>query len=237
MTINDLQFTPERWQQVFRAFKGEPQQLAGIEELRQAICKADPDLLTESASWLANFHKEPEHPPGIVTPELMHRLTGYRATAFDQHFCDDCNRLFRETGFDQHPQAMAMLMANMMHETANFIYMKELASGTAYNSRADLGNGPSDGARYKGVGVLQLTGRHNYQRLADATGDARVMEGVDYVADAYPFTSAKTWIQDNHLLDVCLNNGFEACCVRINGGHNGYADRCAKYEICKREMG
>jgi predicted chitinase len=237
MTIADVQFTPERWRQVLDAWKGEPQQVAGMEELRQAICQADPGLLSESASWLANFRKAPDHPPGIVTPDLMHRLTGYRAAAFDQHFCDDCNRLFRETGFDQHPQAMAMLMANMMHETANFIYMKELASGAAYNGRADLGNGPSDGPRFRGVGVLQLTGRYNYQRLADAIGDPRVMEGVDYVADKYPFTSAKTWIQDNHLLDVCLNHGFEACCVRINGGHNGYADRCAKYEICKREMG
>jgi len=237
MTISDIIFTPERWRQFWEAFRGEPQQLAGIEELRQAIASSDPALVTDGASWVANYHKPQPKPAGPITPELMHRLTGYRATAFDQHFCDDCNRLFRETGFDQHPQAMAMLMANMMHETANFIYMKELASGAAYDNRADLGNGPNDGAKYKGVGVLQLTGRHNYQRLADATGDARVMEGVDYVADAYPFTSAKTWIQDNHLLDVCLNNGFEACCVRINGGHNGYADRCAKYEVCKREMG
>ena len=68
MTINDLQFTPERWQQVWHAFKGEPQQLAGIEELRQAICQADPGLLTESASWLANFHKEQPQPKAIQVP-------------------------------------------------------------------------------------------------------------------------------------------------------------------------
>ena len=48
------------------------------------------------------------------------------------------------------------------------------------------------------------------------------MEGVDYVADTYPFMSAKIWIMENQLLNVCLNQGFEACCVRINGGHNGF---------------
>ena len=237
MTMDEMQFSAERWQQFWAAYKGEPQQRAGIEELRQHIAQSDPALLTEGASWTINFRKTPPKPAGVVTPDLMHRLTGYRAAAFDQHFCDDCNRLFADTGFDKHPQAMQMLMANMMHETANFIYLKELASGVAYNNRSDLGNGPSDGPKYKGVGVLQLTGRHNYQRLANAIGDPRVMEGVDYVADKYPFTSARTWIIENRLLDVCLNKGFEAACVRVNGGHNGYADRCAKYEICKREMG
>lgn len=236
MTIQDVQFSPSRWSEFWSNFRGEPQQLAGIEELRQHIAQSDPALLTESASWVANFHKTPPAPAGVVTPDLMHRLTGYRASSFDQHFCDDANRLFHETGFDQHPEAMKMLMANMMHESCNFIYLKELASGAAYNNRSDLGNGPTDGPRFKGVGVLQLTGRVNYQHLADDTNDPRVMEGVDYVADKYPFVSAKSWILRNQLLDVCLNQGFEACCVRINGGHNGYNDRAAKYEVCKREM-
>ena len=60
----------------------------------------------------------------------MNRLTGCPASSFDSVFCNDCNRLFKDTGFDQHLDAMQMLMANMMHETCNFIYMQEIASGT-----------------------------------------------------------------------------------------------------------
>ena len=53
---------------------------------------------------------------------------------------------------------MQMLMANMCHETCGFVYMKEIASGVAYDYRTDLGNrGPNDGSTYKGAGVLQLT--------------------------------------------------------------------------------
>ena len=37
MTISDLTFTPERWAAFWRAFKAEPQQLAGIEEQDQAV--------------------------------------------------------------------------------------------------------------------------------------------------------------------------------------------------------
>ena len=58
MTIQDVQMSAERWRMFWSSFKGEPQQLAGIEELRQHIAQSDPALLTESASWVCNFHKE-----------------------------------------------------------------------------------------------------------------------------------------------------------------------------------
>ena len=83
---------------------------------------------------------------------------------------------------------------------------------------------------------MQLTGRYNYQRLANGIGDQQVMEGVDYVSNTYPFTSARIWIEENKLLDVCLTQGFEACCIRINGGRNGLDDRYRYYEKCKRYM-
>ena len=116
--------------------------------------------------------------------------------------------------------------------------MKEIASGVAYDYRTDLGNrGPNDGSTYKGAGVLQLTGRHNYQRLADGIGRSEGDgKGVDYVSEVYPFSSAQIWIKENDLLNVCLNQGFDACCVRINGGWNGYDDRLRYYQICQNEM-
>ena len=173
---------------------------------------------------------------GYVSPELMHRLTGYPAASFDSVFCNDCNALFAETGFNEHLDAMQMLMANLMHETANFLYLSELSDGLYLRGRSDLGHGPNEGEVWKGAGVLMLTGKYNYQRFADDIGDPKVMDGCHYVANTYPFTSARTWIRDNDLLEICLAQGFDACCIRINGGTNGWEDRHAKYEICKREM-
>ena len=131
-----------------------------------------------------------------------------------------------------------MLMANLMHETSNFYYMKEIASGWAYEGRADLGNTqPGDGPKFKGGGVLMLTGRHNYTRCSQSLGDPKIVEiGVDYLANTYPFMSAECWIKENDLLDICLTEGFDACCKRINGGWNGYEDRKTKYAICQREI-
>jgi len=221
----------------FQYFKGTPEQKEAVQLLQSTMPAT---LLRDKSAWVEQFRSQPEAPPapdGICTPELMNKLTGHPANSFDSVFCNDCNRLFADTGFDKHLNAMQMLMANMMHETCNFVYMQEIASGAAYNGRTDLGNtSPGDGEKYKGAGVLQLTGKFNYSRLADGINDPKVMDGVDYVANTYPFTSAQIWIRENDLLNVCLNQGFDDCCKRINGGWNGYEDRKAKYAICQREM-
>ena len=203
-----------------------------LEEAMPASLKRD------KSAWVIKYRETPElpEPTGYFTPDMMSQLTGYSPDSFDSVFCNDCNKLFRDAGFLDHIEAARMLMSNMMHETCNFKYMKEISDGMYLRGRSDLGHGPYEGEIWKGAGVLQLTGKYNYQRLADGIGDPRVMEGVDYVSDTYPFTSAKIWIEENNLLSVCLNQGFEACCVRINGGYNGYDDRVTKYRVCQRVM-
>ena len=66
------------------------------------------------------------------------------------------------------------------------------------------------------------------------------LQVINYIfsfIDHYPFRSALTWIEDNDLLNVCLKDGFDACCYRINGGWNGKVDRDEKYAIAKKVFG
>ena len=215
-------------------YKEESHQIAAWNFLES---KLSDELLDEFADL---YRAGPANPTTkIITPEIMQKLTGYPASSFDDTFCTDFNKLLCITGFDKHSDATAMLTANFMHETGNFRWMKEIADGWAYEGRTDLGNTqPGDGPKFKGAGVLQLTGRYNYTRASEKLADPKIVErGVDYTSDHYPFRSALCWIEDNDLLNICLTKGFDACCYRINGGWNGYDDRLAHYKVAKEVFG
>jgi len=61
------------------------------------------------------------------------------------------------------PLRQAHFLAQLGHESDGFCAVEEYASGAAYEGRRDLGNvQPGDGRRYKGRGLIQITGRANY---------------------------------------------------------------------------
>ena len=78
---------------------------------------------------------------------------------------------FRTYGIFDSGLRLAHFMGQCGHESGGFRYMGEIASGAAYEGRADLGNTqPGDGRRFKGRGPIQLTGWTNYRRVGRMIG-------------------------------------------------------------------
>lgn len=148
---------------------------------------------------------------------------------------------FRTYGILDTGLRLAHIMGQCAHESGGFRYMEEIASGAAYEGRADLGNTqPGDGKRFKGRGPIQLTGRANaryYGRLA----------GIDF--ENRPDLMA---VPSIGILTACMywdRNGLNAYADRdegtaigngINRGNpksklqpNGAADRIQRTDVAK----
>lgn len=66
---------------------------------------------------------------------------------------------------------LAYILATTVHESGAGKYMEEIASGSAYEGRSDLGNTHrGDGVRFKGRGYVQITGRNNYTKWGKKLG-------------------------------------------------------------------
>lgn len=124
------------------------------------------------------------------------------------------------------PLRVAHFIAQLAHESAGFRTTEEFASGAAYEGRVTLGNTvPGDGKRYKGRGLLQLTGRANYRRVGELIGVD--LEANPHIA-AEPLTSLKiacVYWQDKKINPLCDADDFVGVTKKVNGGTNGLEDR------------
>lgn len=129
---------------------------------------------------------------------------------------------------------LAHFMAQCAHESGNWKYRLELASGSAYEGRKDLGNTVAgDGVRFKGRGYIQLTGRANYGKFSKFIGEDCVAN-PNLVSDKYPLASAGFFFDSNKLWTICdLGSTDEVVTKvtkRVNGGTNGLSDRLKHFK-------
>jgi putative chitinase len=138
------------------------------------------------------------------------------------------------------PLRVAHFLAQIAHESGELRYTEELASGAAYEGRNDLGNTePGDGIRFKGRGLIQITGRANYLKLSAALyGDAQTLIETPELLETKEAAclSAGWFWSANHLNNLADGDLFEHITRRINGGINGYADRAMYLKRAKEAL-
>lgn len=104
---------------------------------------------------------------------------------------------------------------------ANKVYADRLANGSESSG---------DGWRYRGRGLIQLTGRSNYRAAADGLGLPLIDKPELLEQPEYACQSAAWWWAQNGLNELADAGKLEAITRKINGGLHGQADRLALYE-------
>ena len=121
------------------------------------------------------------------------------------------------------------------HESCGLRYPVEIASGSAYEWRSDLGNNQAgDGVKFAGTGWIQVTGRANHQDFADYLAsigkpDPQIMAvGKTYTSEKYPWSISGNWWRNNNMNAYCATNpDIDRVGQRVNGRYlpNGYQER------------
>ncbi|MDQ0283750.1 glycoside hydrolase family 19 protein [Rhodococcoides fascians] len=130
---------------------------------------------------------------------------------------------------------VTMWCSQIGHESGGLLHMQEIASGSAYEGRADLGNTqPGDGKRFKGHGPIQITGRYNHTKVSEWAYSKGFVPTPTYfvddpntlAGDEFGFLGAVWyWTVARNMNAYADNRDLIGATRAVNGGQNGIDDR------------
>lgn len=166
-----------------------------------------------------------------MTPEtlrLIMPLAGKRADLFAKPLTDTMDEFHIDTAKRQ-----AAFLAQIGHESGSLVYVREIASGEAYDTgelAEKLGNTPEadgDGQKYKGRGLIQITGLNNYTNLTHAFG-VDFINQPELLEEPVNASRSAGWLWAREGLNAYADaDKFGTITKLINGGYNGIDDRIA----------
>jgi putative chitinase len=185
----------------------------------------------------------------VITPEQLRRIMPYGAGRISTFHAALAGAMAE---FEINTTArQAAFLAQLAHESGEFRYVRELASGDDYEGREDLGNTePGDGPRFRGRGLIQITGRKNYRLVSAALfsdpdyllrdpttleqpGPACRSAGWFWVKGAGLNLSKRALahgvLEGCDLNELADAGDFTGITLAVNGGMNGFADRKQYY--------
>ena len=140
-----------------------------------------------------------------MTPEQLKQIVPGISNESLKTYLPLLNAAFGKYGFNT-KERICCFIAQLAHESGSFCYVRELASGKAYEGRKDLGNiNPGDGVKFKGRGLIQVTGRDNYKACSlFLFGDARLLDHPELLETPENALDSAIYYWTSHkLMDVC----------------------------------
>lgn len=138
------------------------------------------------------------------------------------------------------PLRQAHFLAQIAHESGGFRFVEELASGDQYEGRLDLGNTqPGDGRRFKGRGLIQITGRSNYTAcsLGLGLGNALISQPDLLERSDLAARSAGWFWNSRNINRFADRDDLDSVTRTINGGLTNIEDRALRLSRAKRSLG
>lgn len=174
-----------------------------------------PDYDINTPARIAHFLAQCHHESGgflFLAENLNYKASGLRKT-FPKYFPDDTTAQKYEKRGDA---------------IANHVYANRMGNG-------DEASG--DGARYKGRGLIQVTGKDNYFWFA-ASVNLTPEEASEYMQTFEGAAQSACWFWENNGLNKFADaNDIITLTKRINGGDKGLDDRKAQYARISRILG
>ena len=182
-----------------------------VEHWHDALAQLLPDYDINTPQRIAAFVAQCAHESGGFT--ALKENLNYKAVTlrkiFPKYFPDD---------------AIANQYASLPNK-------QEAIANKVYASR--MGNGDEssgDGYRYCGRGLIQLTGKNNYQSFADSL-EMNVEDVPEYLATFEGAAQSACWFWESNNLNQWADKGdILTLTKRINGGTIGLEDRIKHYE-------
>jgi putative chitinase len=179
-----------------------------------------------------------------VTVDQLQRILPHASKANIDKYIGYLNEAMERYDIDT-PLLQAHFLAQVGHESASLSACEEYASGDAYEWRWwGLNNTrPGDGRRFKGRGLIQLTGRLNYSLYGayvgmDLTANPQLLATDPRLAcdvAAWFWRRGKT-VELNTLATKADADTVKALTRQINGGYNGLDQRIEYFFNGKRVL-
>jgi putative chitinase len=189
-----------------------------VDHWHQALSQLLPDYEINTAQRIAAFIAQCSHESAGFTA-LKENLNYKAATLrkiFPKYFpTDDLANAYAN-------------MPNKQEAIANRVYASRMGNGDEHSG---------DGYRYCGRGLIQLTGKSNYQAFADSL-EMNVEDVPEYLATFEGAAQSACWFWETNNLNQWADKGdILTLTKRINGGTIGLEDRIKHYEHALHVLG
>lgn len=169
----------------------------------------------------------------LVTAEQVIQILGGGQVNTARKLTPGINETFTKYQIDT-PLRMAHFLAQVMHESGGFQWLREIWGPTPdqksyelpHRKARELGNTKAgDGSRFRGRGLIQLTGRANYKQFSDALGIDFISHPEKVEIAPYAVLAAGWYWNTRKINEPADQDDVVEVTKRINGGTNGIADR------------